>query len=108
MDIDYEQIGKRIAVLRRTKGSTQAQPAEKADITNNFLSRIGRSYSTPSLETFLKICDALDRSPDAILVSVKRDSIEYLNDDISKKLLACSPKQKRFILTMIDYLQKED
>ena len=75
MDIDYERIGKRIAVLRRTKGLTQAQLAEKADITNNFLSHIGRSYSIPSLETLLKICDAPDCSPDAILVGVKQEPL---------------------------------
>ena len=47
---------------------TQAGLAEKAEITNNFLSHIERSYSIPSLETLVRICDALGVTPDAVLL----------------------------------------
>ena len=59
MAVDYNRIGKRIAELRKSRGMTQASLAEKAEITNNFLSHIERSYSIPSLETLVRICDAL-------------------------------------------------
>ena len=63
MAVDYNRIGKRIAELRKSRGMTQASLAEKAEITNNFLSHIERSYSIPSLETLVRICDALGVTP---------------------------------------------
>ena len=45
MAVDYNRIGKRIAELRKSRGMTQASLAEKAEITNNFLSHIERSLS---------------------------------------------------------------
>lgn len=68
MAVDYNRIGKRIAELRKSRGMTQASLAEKAEITNNFLSHIERSYSIPSLETLVRICDALGVTPDAVLL----------------------------------------
>ena len=55
MAVDYNRIGKRLAELRKSRGMTQAGLAEKAEITNNFLSHIERSYSIPSLETLVRI-----------------------------------------------------
>lgn len=107
MNIDYNLLGKRIALLRKGKGITQAQLAEKADITNNFLSHIERSYSIPSLETLIKICDALDVTPDTVLLGAKTDKKEYMGNEIYEKISSCSSKQKRFIIDIIDALQKE-
>ena len=107
MDIDYNLIGKRIATIRKSKGLTQAQLAESADITNNFLSHIERSHSIPSLETLIKICDALDVTPNQILLGTKTDTPDYLADEISERLASCTPKQRRFILKTLDLLLSE-
>lgn len=49
----------RIAYLRRRKGLTQEQLAERADVTNNYISHIENCRSIPSLETVVKLCGAL-------------------------------------------------
>ncbi|WP_418704038.1 helix-turn-helix domain-containing protein [Anaerotruncus massiliensis (ex Liu et al. 2021)] len=37
MYMDYSLLGRRIAYLRRRKGLTQEQLAERADVTNNYI-----------------------------------------------------------------------
>ena len=106
MAVDYNRIGKRIAELRKSRGMTQASLAEKAEITNNFLSHIERSYSIPSLETLVRICDALGVTPDAVLLGTATEQSAYLADEFTGKFQACTPAQKRFILDMMDALNR--
>ena len=108
MAVDYNRIGKRIAELRKSRGMTQASLAEKAEITNNFLSHIERSYSIPSLKTLVRICDALGVTPDAVLLGTATEQSAYLADEFTGKFQACTPAQKRFILDMMDALNREN
>lgn len=109
MAVDYNRIRKRIAELRKSRGMTQASLAEKAEITNNFLSHIERSYSIPSLETAgAGICDALGVTPDAVLLGTATEQSAYLADEFTGKFQACTPAQKRFILDMMDALNREN
>ena len=108
MAVDYNLIGKRIADLRKGKGMTQAQLAEQAEITNNFLSHIERSYSIPSLETLVRLCDALGVTPDAVLLGTATEQAAYLADEFTGKFLACTPAQRRFILEMMEALGREN
>ena len=40
MQIDYAVFGRRIAAIRKKRGLTQEKLAERADVTNNFISHI--------------------------------------------------------------------
>ncbi|MGP1523314.1 MAG: helix-turn-helix domain-containing protein [Treponema sp.] len=53
-------LAKRLKILRREKGFSQAQLAEKADISVPFLSSIERGAKWPYPETLAKLADALD------------------------------------------------
>ena len=108
MAVDYSLIGKRIAELRKSRGMTQASLAEKAEITNNFLSHIERSYSIPSRETLVRICDALEVTPDAVLLGTATEHTAYLAEEFTEKFLACTPAQRRFILEMVEALNREN
>ena len=60
--LKYREIGLKISYYRKKRGYTQAQLAEKVNLSTNYLGLIergnnGRSYS---MEVFLKIADALD------------------------------------------------
>lgn len=66
--LDYVEIGKRIAARRRVLGLKQTQVCERCDINNNYLSNIERARSIPSLDVMMRICIALDTTPDAILL----------------------------------------
>lgn len=107
MTIDYSAIGKRIALIRKQNGITQEQLAEKAELSNIYISHIENSRSIPSLETLMKICSALDITPDEVLLGTKQDMENYLQSDIQKKLILCTPKERRMVSRFIDLLLEE-
>ena len=76
MKIDFSMIGKRIAKRRYELGYKQCTIAEKAGISNNYLSNIENGKSIPSLETFANICLALSTTPDYLLLgTIRTDNI---------------------------------
>lgn len=52
-------IGKRIGELRRKRGLSQEQVAERAEINPNYLSRIERGKENPTLDMLIKLSHAL-------------------------------------------------
>lgn len=107
MQIDYNLMGKRIAALRKKRGLTQERLAELADVTNNFISHIETCRSIPSLETVVKLCSALDATPDEILLGTGTNSPGYLCGDILRKLEDCTPADRRLVDGFIDLLLRQ-
>ena len=56
----YQQIGQRIRRLRKRADLTQAQLAEAADITPDYLGRIERGRGAVTLATLAQIAEALE------------------------------------------------
>lgn len=107
MTIDYSAVGKRISLIRKNRGMTQEQLAEKAELSNIYISHIENSRSIPSLETLMKLCSALDVTPDEVLLGTKQDMENYLQSDIQKKLILYTPKERRMVSRFIDLLLEE-
>ena len=78
MELDYVEIGKRIARRRKELGLRQVQVCEMVGINDKYLSCIERATSIPSLEVVIKIAIALDTTPDELLVgSIRYDGEEW-------------------------------
>ena len=63
MGIFKKELGKRIKEIRKTKGLTQEQLAEKVGIEPPNISYIENGKYSPTIENFEKICIALDTPP---------------------------------------------
>ena len=72
MELDYKEIGKRIAKRRNFLKLKQAEVEEKADIGYKYLSNIERGLSIPSTEVIMRLAIALDTTPDEFLVGTAR------------------------------------
>lgn len=107
MVVDYALLGKRLAELRKQKKLTQEKLAEKTGLANNYISNIENNRSIPSLETLVKLCDALGVTPNEILLGASVTSCQYLKDELHEKLKQCTPKEKRLVSGMIDLLLAE-
>ena len=81
LDIDYTALGKRIASLRRKRRLTQEQLAEKTELSTNYISHIENSRSIPSLETLMKLCAALEITPNELLLGTSQNMIDLLLDE---------------------------
>lgn len=54
MELDYTEIGKRIAQRRKELGLKQTEVCERAGINDKYLSCIERATSIPSLEVVMR------------------------------------------------------
>ncbi len=108
MLLDYKQIGKNLARRRKELKLKQAEVCERAEINDKYLSCIETARSIPSLEVFLRLCTALESTPDQILLGSVRQT-EYTEDDASvlKKFAALSPDNKRLTLAFMDMLSDD-
>ena len=62
MDLDKEilLLGKRVRYFRRLKNLTQAQLAEKVDLSVNYISQIETGVASPTLKTISILAKALN------------------------------------------------
>ncbi len=68
MELNYAEIGKRIAQRRKEPGLRQVQVCVRAGINDKYLSCIERATLIPSLEVLMKLAFALETTPDEFLV----------------------------------------
>ena len=108
MTLDYLKVGTRIKKARIDRKLTQAELAEKLDLSNNYISSIERGNAIPSLETFISICNALNVTADMLLTDTIYMSNEYLKENIAIKIDKCSKKNIRIIERFIDLLLEEN
>lgn len=80
MELEYTEIGKRIARRRKELHLRQVQVCELAGINDKYLSCIERATSIPSIEVIMKLAIALETTPDDFLVcTVRSEDDEWKN-----------------------------
>lgn len=96
----YECFGRRVQQQRKLAKMTQEQLSEKAGISLSFLGHIERGTRKASVDTLIKLCNALGVSSDMLL----QDS---LDDDLLCADADLSDSQRRLLreikIKMIDY-----
>ena len=100
-------LGKRVREYRNRANITQNELAEKAQIDNNNLSRIERGETTPTLETVLKIANALNITPNDILLENYDCPNILLDNEISKLLDGLSPNDRLKIIEYIRFIKQK-
>lgn len=107
MELDYTEIGRRIARRRKELGLRQVQVCERAGINDKYLSCIERATSIPSLEVVMKLALALDTTPDEFLTG----SIRYENDewrDIAELMRGMRPGQLKLAKSFLTWLAEQE
>lgn len=108
MIIKYTLIGKRVAAKRTQLKMTQAELAEKIGLTTKYISTIETSKnSIPSIKTVLKLCKALEISPNFLLLGIKDDDEYNEYTEVAQKLKLCNSQQLRQVSKFIDAVISE-
>lgn len=106
MNLDYSEIGRRIARRRKTLGLRQIQVCEIAGINDKYLSAIERAVSIPSLEVLMRLAIALDTTPDEFLVgTVQNDNEDW--KDVAEQLRGMDAKQLSLAKSMLSWLRDQ-
>ena len=104
MFIDYSSIGKRIAAVRKKRGLKQHEVCEIAEINDKYLSVIENERSIPSLEVILRICKALDVTPNDILTDVVFAEPNVKQRLVYEKMIQLDMEQLQFVDGLLDYM----
>lgn len=107
MELDYSEIGRRIAQRRKDLGLRQNQVCEKAGINDKYLSCIERATSIPSLEVVMKLALALETTPDTFLTGTIRYDDEPWKD-VAELLKDMSTKQLSLAQSFLTWLREQD
>lgn len=107
MDLDYKEIGRRIARRRRQLNLKQAIVEERADIGYKYLSSIERGFSIPSTEVIMRLANALDTTPDEFLVGTSR-ARDGEWKTVAQYLQAMNPKQLELARSFLRWLSEQD
>lgn len=96
---DLRVIGNNLYKIRKTKGLTQSEVAEKAEISDRTYADIERGSVTMRIDSLLKICTALRITPNDVLVS--DDIIKIEEQDIVDVIKNCSTNEKETALRLL-------
>lgn len=102
MELNYIGIGQRIAKRRIQMGLKQNMLAERLDLSNNYLSSIERGKEKPSLEVIVNICNALQVTPDYLLMGNMYSN--NVPQNITDGLRLCTKEDLSLLSILIDYL----
>lgn len=69
--LDSKLVGKIISDFRKSKGLSQEIVSGLAAIGRTHLSMIERGERKPTLETFFKLCDAMNISPSEVIKEIE-------------------------------------
>lgn len=107
MELDYGEIGKRIAYRRKQLGLRQTQVCEMAGINDKYLSCIERATSIPSIEVVMKLAAALDTTPDEFLVGISRNQDDIWRD-VAERLRGMSRRKLELANNFLSWLAEQD
>jgi transcriptional regulator with XRE-family HTH domain len=102
MELNKKLLGKRIREARLKKDLTQENLAETINVSSFYISRLESGSKSPSLETLVKISNALEVSIDYLLANTLHTSKDYLRGDIASLLNNCSANDLNLIITIIE------
>lgn len=67
--MDYQLLGRNVRYYRVKQGLTQERLSEVVDVSTSFIGHIERGSRKPSMETVVKICEALQVNLSSIIPS---------------------------------------
>lgn len=98
-------IGNKLLAIRKKRGMTQAEVAEAAGLSDRAYAEIERGAVNMRVDTVLRICGALDVTPDDILTD-ESNSLTALQEELFDRLSACSVKDRKAALSILSIFLK--
>lgn len=102
---DFRAIGNKLLAIRKKSGMTQSEVAEAAGLSDRTYADIERGDVNTRIETILKVCAALQITPDAVLTE-ENPSFTVKRDELLKQLDECTEKQKETALELLSVYLK--
>lgn len=102
MSIDYCEIGKRIAKRRKELRLKQYELCEMIDVNYKYISNLETGRSAPSLELIMRLCEALQTTPDYLLSGTEKGV--FIDKRICERIAGLTEKNKLLLDGIIDVM----
>ncbi len=96
--MEKNRLGARLRALRKERALTLEALAERAEIGFVYLGEIERGLKMPSLNTFIRLVNALGVSADALLYDETESGAQYQCGVLEEALRPLSPARRAAVL----------
>ena len=96
-----DRIGYRIKEVREQNNFSQAQLAEETELSISYISHIENAKRKASLESIIRIVNALGITVDELLAGVQLHNPTAYQTDLDLLMAECTENEKRFIYEMV-------
>ncbi|MGI6152931.1 MAG: helix-turn-helix domain-containing protein [Christensenellaceae bacterium] len=79
-------IGGKIKAIRQRHGLTQAELADRAELSKGFISQLERNLTSPSIATLTDILECLGTDLKEFFSEDEQDKVAFLPDDLFEKI----------------------
>jgi transcriptional regulator with XRE-family HTH domain len=107
-NIDYTLIGSRIKQARQNKDMTQSKLAELLSVSPEYLSKVERANTKPSLPTLNEIASILDTTLTYLLEGTTKNSDNYKLEEFSQLIKDLSPAKRKLLYELGTVILKSD
>ena len=103
---DFRRIGNKLYEIRKRKGLSRAEVAEKAGLSDRTYADIERGSVNMRIETALRVCDALRITPDEAFTEEPDFSVSNRLEAVFERLKNCTDTEKETITEIINIYLK--
>lgn len=98
---DKAKIGNRLLQVRKQSGYTQAEVADRSNISERAYADIERGTKNMRIETLCKICETLRITPDYLLVENYEETLSITQEEMMNRLEDCPTRDKDLLLKIM-------
>ena len=101
MAINYTSLGRRIKEVRKRRGLSQQELAERIHCSAPYVSLFESGTKFISLELFVDVANELNTSADALLFDSLDNTVMVTNHAFADLISDCSDYEKRILLELV-------
>ena len=104
--MDYIELGKRIKAARLAAGLTQEKLAERINLSSGHCAHVERGTTKVSLSALVDIANALNTTPDKLLLDSNSNVKPYLFEEAQALFADCDSDETYIILQAAAAIKK--
>lgn len=104
--MDLKAIGNNIKRCRKNMGLTQANLAEKINLSTIHMSHLETGTASMSLECMLNICDVLKVTPDELLFGEYELNLRSTSEKLNSLLECLTADEKKLVIEFTELLKE--
>ena len=104
--MNYYELGKRVKAARQAAGLTQEKLAEIVGLSSGHCAHVERGTSKVSLSALVSIANALNTTPDNLLIDSIYNAKPYLKAETHDIFADCDPDEMYVIIRVAEEIKK--